>query len=132
MAFITNQNDAGTKKLGDRLAELMGHADQLDMLVGFFFFSGVKVLYDAIKARAAMKMRVLVGMEAEMAMGNLVESLRKDGDNSANAIKDRFFESMRKIVGSAEVDTKAFHERLDLFVEMLESQRLELRKMRNI
>lgn len=131
MAFITNQNDAGTKKLGDRLAELMGHADQLDMLVGFFFFSGVKVLYDAIKARAGMKMRVLVGMEAEITMGNLVESLRKDGDNSANAIKDRFFESMRKIVGSAEVDTKAFHERLDLFVEMLESQRLELRKTRD-
>ena len=44
----------------------------------------------------------------------LVESLRKEGDNSANAIKDRFFESMRKIVGSSEVDTKAFHDRLDL------------------
>ena len=101
MAFITNQNGDGSKKLGERLGELMGHADRLDMLVGFFFFSGVKVLYDALKARAGMKMRVLVGMEAEMAMGNLVESLRKEGDNSANAIKDRFFESMRKIVGSS-------------------------------
>ena len=48
-----------------------------------------------------------------MAMGNLVESLRKEGDNSANAIKDRFFESMRKIVGSSEVDTKAFHDKGD-------------------
>ena len=131
MAFITNQKSAGSKKLGERLGELMGHADRLDMLVGFFFFSGVKVLYDALKARAGMKLRVLVGMEAEMAMGNLVESLRKEGDNSANAIKDRFFESMRKIVGSSEVDTKAFHDRLDLFVEMLESQRLELRKTRD-
>ena len=131
MAFITNQNGAGAKKLGERLSELMGHTDRLDMLVGFFFFSGVKVLYDALKARAGMKMRVLVGMEAEMAMGTLVESLRKDGDNSANAIKDRFFESMRKIAGSSEVDTKAFHDRLDLFVEMLESQRLELRKTRD-
>ena len=131
MAFITNQKSAGSKKLGERLGELMGHANRLDMLVGFFFFSGVKVLYDALKARAGMKLRVLVGMEAEMAMGNLVESLRKEGDNSANAIKDRFFESMRKIVGSSEVDTKAFHDRLDLFVEMLESQRLELRKTRD-
>ena len=131
MAFITNQKSAGSKKLGERLGELMGHADRLDMLVGFFFFSGVKVLYDALKARAGMKLRVLVGMEAEMAMGNLVESLRKEGDNSANAIKDRFFESMRKIVGSSEVDTKAFHDRLELFVEMLESQRLELRKTRD-
>lgn len=130
MAFITNKKDSG-KKLGERLGELMGHSDRLDMLVGFFFFSGVKVLYDAIKARAGMKMRVLVGMEAELAMGHLVEGLRKDGDNSANAIKERFLESMRKIVGSAEVDTKAFHDRLNLFVEMLESQRLELRKTRD-
>ena len=131
MAFITNQNGAGTKKLGERLGELMGHADRLDMLVGFFFFSGVKVLYDALKARAGMTMRVLVGMEAELAMGDLIESMRKEGDNSANAIKDRFFESMRKIVGSSEVDSKAFHDRLDLFVEMLESRRLELRKTRD-
>ena len=46
MAFITNQKGAGAKKLGERLGELMGHADRLDMLVGFFF-SGVKVLYGA-------------------------------------------------------------------------------------
>ena len=44
MAFITNQKGVGAKKLGERLGELMGHADRLDMLVGFFFFSGVKVL----------------------------------------------------------------------------------------
>ena len=131
MAFITNQKENGAKKLGERLSELMAHSERLDMLVGFFFFSGVKVLYDALKARAGMKLRVLVGMEAELAMGQLVENVRKGGDNSANAIKDRFFESMKKIVGSAEVDTKAFHDRLDLFVEMLESQRLEIRKTRD-
>lgn len=59
MAFITNQKGEGSKKLGERLGELMGHANRLDMLVGFFFFSGVKVLYDALKARAGMKMRGL-------------------------------------------------------------------------
>lgn len=31
MAFITNLK-AGGKKLGDRLSELVGHADRLDML----------------------------------------------------------------------------------------------------
>lgn len=53
MAFITNQKTGG-KKLGDRLSELVGHSKQLDMLVGFFFFSGVKIIYDALKARAGM------------------------------------------------------------------------------
>ena len=47
MAFIANQNKDGTTTLAKRLAELIGHANQLDMLVGFFYFSGVKVLAEA-------------------------------------------------------------------------------------
>ena len=40
MAFITNQKGAGAKKLGERLGELMGHADRLDMFVGFLGHEG--------------------------------------------------------------------------------------------
>ena len=130
MAFITNQKTGG-KKLGDRLSELVGHSKQLDMLVGFFFFSGVKIIYDALKARAGMKLRVLVGMEAELAMGRLVEGVNRNGDNSAVAVKERFYESMKKIIGSSEVDTKAFHDRLELFVEMLQQNRLEIKKTKD-
>ena len=65
MAFITNQNKDGATTLAKRLAELISHADQLDMLVGFFYFSGVKVLAEALRDRPQMKMRVLVGMDAE-------------------------------------------------------------------
>ena len=75
MAFITNSKTAGSKKVGERLSELIGHSERLDMLVGFFFFSGIKVIYDALKERSAMTMRVLVGMEAEYAMGRLVEGI---------------------------------------------------------
>ncbi len=131
MAFITNNSSSGSKKLGTRLSELIGHSQRFDMLVGFFFFSGVKVIYDALKERAGMTMRVLVGMEAENVMGRLVEAVNRGEDNSANAIKARFFESMKQLLGSEEVDNKAFHDRLSLFVEMLESQRLEIRKTRD-
>lgn len=89
MAFITNRK-VGGKKLGDRLSELVEHSKQLDMLVGFFFFSGVKIIYDALKARAGMMFRVLVGMEVEQAIGRLVEGVSRDGDNSALAVKERF------------------------------------------
>lgn len=37
-----------------------------------------------------MKFRVLVGMEAEQAIGRLVEGVSRDGDNSALAVKERF------------------------------------------
>lgn len=130
MAFIRNHGDKKVKKVGERLSELIGHSERLDMLVGFFFFSGVKVIYDALKAREGITIRVLVGMEAEYAMGQLVESLNT-GDNSANAIKIRFIESMKKILSSDVVDNQAFHERLSLFIEMIETNRLEIRKTRD-
>ena len=51
MAFITNQSANGSAKLGDRLKQLVSHADRLDMLVGFFFFSGfVSGLYSKEEA----------------------------------------------------------------------------------
>ena len=51
MAFITNRATGGATTLGKRLGELISHADRLDMLVGFFYFSGVKILADALRNR---------------------------------------------------------------------------------
>ena len=44
--FITNHSD---KKLKDRIAELIGHSKELKFLVGFFYFSGIRELYDSLK-----------------------------------------------------------------------------------
>lgn len=131
MAFITNQKTDEKLTLGKRLKELIAHADQLDMLVGFFYFSGVKVLAEALRDRPELKMRVLVGMDAEYAMGQLVEVVAKGDGDSIAAVQERFFESMKKIMGSAAVDTQAFHERVKIFVELLESGRLQIRKTRD-
>lgn len=131
MAFITNQSANGSAKLGDRLKELVSHADRLDMLVGFFYFSGVKILAEAFRDRPQMTLRVLVGMDAEFAMGQLVEVVRKDGSDSADAIRERFCESMKKILGSDAVDSQAFHERLQIFIDLLETKRLDIRKTRD-
>ena len=93
MAFITNQSSVkGGAKLVDRLRELIGHADRLDMLVGFFYFSGVKILAEAFRDRPQLKLRVLVGMDAEFALGQLVEVVQKGGPDSFEAIQDRFCE----------------------------------------
>lgn len=130
MAFITNQAKDGQTTLGKRLSELIAHADQLDMLVGFFYFSGVKVLADALRDRPSLKMRVLVGMDAEFAVGQLVEVIAKGGD-SQEAVRERFYESKRKILGSAAVDTQAFHERVGIFIDLVKSGRLDIRKTRD-
>ena len=72
MAFITNRAIGGVTTLGKRLGELISHADRLDMLVGFFYFSGVKILADALRNRPQLKMRVLVGMDAEILVGRRI------------------------------------------------------------
>ena len=131
MAFITNQNKNGSTTLAKRLAELIGHTDQLDMLVGFFYFSGVKVLAEALRDRRQMKMRVLVGMDAEFALGQLVEVVQKGGVDSCEAIEERFLESMKKIMGSSFFDSQAFHKRVGIFIDLLETKRLDIRKTRD-
>lgn len=131
MAFITNQRGSGGAKLATRLRELIGHADRLDMLVGFFYFSGVKILADAFRDRPELKLRVLVGMDAEFALGQLVEVARQGGSDSAEAIQERFRESMKKVLGSETVDNEGFHERVGIFIDLLESGRLDIRKTRD-
>ena len=131
MAFITNQKSTGATTLATRLRELVSHADQLDMLVGFFYFSGVKILAEAFRDRPQMKLRVLVGMDAEFALGQLVEVVRKDGSDSAEAVQERFCESMKKVLGSEVVDTVGFHERVQIFIDLLESGRMDIRKTRD-
>lgn len=131
MAFITNRDKDGATTLAKRLAELISHTDQLDMLVGFFFFSGVKVLAEALRDRPQMKMRVLVGMDAEFALGHLVEVVQKGGADSNEAVEERFMESMKKIMGSSFVDSQAFHERVGIFIDLLETKRLDIRKTRD-
>ena len=101
------------------------------MLVGFFYFSGVRVMAEAFRDRPDMTLRVLVGMEADLHLGELVEICREDGGASNETIKEKFRESLRKIVGSDFADKQAFHERLGIFIDLLENGRMDIRKTRD-
>ena len=58
MAFITTNADKA--KLGPRLSELISVSKSMDMLVGFFYFSGVKVIEEQLLANKEIKLRILV------------------------------------------------------------------------
>ena len=47
--FITNTK-SGDKNLAKRLGELVKCSGKLDMLVGFFYFSGVKVMTEPLRS----------------------------------------------------------------------------------
>lgn len=126
--FITNQGEDCT--LQRRLSELMQFSSQLDILVGFFYFSGVKVMTEPLRQNKDIRLRVLVGMEAERYCGQLVEIAQGISGESDNDVRTRFYASLRRILGDAKLDQQSFHERLEVFIELLTEGRLEIRKTR--
>jgi HKD family nuclease len=60
--FITNQEKTSLKK---RLIELIQKSDELKFLVGFFYFSGIRELYDGLKDNPDVNIKVLVGLNVD-------------------------------------------------------------------
>ncbi len=60
--FITND---AKKVLKDRISKLIGFSQELKFLVGFFYFSGIRELYDAIRNNPDVVTRVLVGVDRQ-------------------------------------------------------------------
>ena len=68
--YITNKGD---KKLKDRIAELIRHSKELKFLVGFFYFSGIRELYDSLKNNPDVQLDVLVGLNVDKTVHGLTE-----------------------------------------------------------
>ena len=66
--FITNSNK---KQLKTRLLELLSKSEELKFLVGFFYFSGLKELYNGLKSNDQIKLKVLVGLNVDKTIHGL-------------------------------------------------------------
>ena len=73
--FIRNQKGAIT--LQTRLKTLIKDANQLKFLVGFFYFSGLRELYEGLKNNSSVVLKILVGMNADILNQKLVEYPRE-------------------------------------------------------
>ncbi len=122
--FISNESSRTLKK---RLEELISASQELKFLVGFFYFSGVRELYNSLKASPDVSLKVLVGLEADQSLGTLVEYGLKEPESDAEGA-NRFFRSIRSVVNTAEFDTKEFHEQVEFFLAMIRKERLVIRK----
>ena len=79
--FITNNSN---KVLKDRISKLIGFSKELKFLVGFFYFSGIRELYEAIKNNPDVATRVLVGLNVDkqgMVLLSMGLSVRWTGTN---------------------------------------------------
>lgn len=61
-AFITNAQSRTLKK---RLDELIQHSQELKFLVGYFYFSGWRELYENLKSQNDLTIKLLVGLDVD-------------------------------------------------------------------
>jgi len=123
--FITND---ATKKLKDRISKLIGGSKQLKFLVGFFYFSGIRELYDSLKNNPKFQLDVLVGLNVDKSVHGLIEY----GDVSKGLTDkerfDRFLNSISKSINSDDFDNHVFYEQSRFFIEAIKNDTLRIRK----
>ena len=93
--FISNES---SHTLNKRLREIIGLSRELKFLVGFFYFSGIQELYESIRENSDLKIKILVGLQADRSLGVLVEHGR-DKNGAKEPVLQRFahFHPQQKI-----------------------------------
>jgi len=125
--FITNTGESNLEK---RLLQLISKSKELKFLVGFFYFSGIRELFDALKNNHNVTMKVLVGRNVYHGMHGLIE-YAEQGNRSSDEIITEFFTSLKKSINSDIFDTKDFYEQVKFFIQLIVNDKLLIRKTLN-
>src|SRR3989344_5291375 len=125
LTFITNEEN---KQLKQRIAELIKSSKELRFLVGFFYFSGIDELYEALKNNPSFQMDVLVGLNTDKTIHGLIEYPDPNTNITDRERVEKFFDSIAKSINSDEFDTKEFYERVKFYLELIKSGKLRIRK----
>ncbi len=122
--FISNES---SHTLNKRIGEIIGYSQELKFLVGFFYFSGIRELFESIRKSDELVIKILVGLQADRSLGLLVEHGR-DTPKSDNEGAELFFDSLREAMRGAEFDNELFAEEVGYFLQMIREDRLQIRK----
>jgi len=126
--FITN---SGTENLKKRLIELIKESKELKFLVGFFYFSGIRELYESIKSNPDVVVKVLVGLNVDLINYKLVEYGEDHFKKSNNQVNEEFLEEIKKSLNTDYFDSKETTEQFKFFIELIKNDRLIIRKTIN-
>ena len=120
----------GEGKLKERFGAALKYADRVDVLVGFFWFSGLKVLEEALRAHPEVRLRVLVGMAAEVWRGQVVELAPETRGKDDEALAEETYGRLTEVLASGIGETRQDAARQAFFAELLAAGRLEVRQTR--
>ena len=127
--FITN--DKKHKTLNGRLNTLISISDELKFLVGFFYFSGWREIYENLKENKEITLKLLVGLQVDQLLGNMVEHGWQESGMSQEDHFNRFITSLGFALNNEAMDTEDFYNQVFFFMDMLEKGRLQIRKTQN-
>jgi len=130
----------GGKRLKDevefktRVLELLKASKEADFLVGYFYFSGLTELYEALKEaidthNTDLVLKVLVGLYVDILNDRLVE-VDYDDKLSLEQKQKMFLESLEKSLRHRDFDNAEFYRQAKFFVRLIEENRLIIRKTR--
>ena len=122
--FITNNETSDLKK---RLIELIQKSDDLKFLVGFFYFSGIRELYEGLKSNPNTVTKILVGLSVDCSNFGLIEFSENEQLSDEEKIY-KFFESIKKSINTEIFDTKEFYEQVCFFIKLIQKDKLIIRK----
>jgi HKD family nuclease len=124
--LITNEKEKAALK--KRLVELIGYSDEMKFLIGFFYFSGLSELYQALKEKENPKLKILVGLNVDQHLGRLIEHEGDHDNKTKSEIANLYIESMKKSFNSKQFDTEEFYEQVHFFIEMIVNDSLIIKK----
>ena len=90
--FITN---AQQHTLKERIHTLIKHSQELKFLVGFFYFSGWSELYDVLKTRDDLRLKILIGLDTDLLLDKVIEVADPMADTrTQQELLGRFYASL--------------------------------------
>ncbi|HAF07551.1 MAG: hypothetical protein XD76_0253 [candidate division TA06 bacterium 32_111] len=127
--FITNSN---VENLQKRISNLIENSEELKFLVGFFYFSGLRELYDSLKKNSKVLLKVLVGLNVDKFNYQLIEYADSDPNSKSSYSNEEIFgmflDSLKKSINTEKFDTKEFYEQSKFFIQLIKENRLIIRK----
>lgn len=124
--FISNKSPQ--KTLSGRLNNIIKFSTELRWLVGFFYFSGWQEVYKNLKVNPTVKIRLLVGLQVGNHLSKIFEHDVQEMDLSQDDYFNDFMTSLGFAINNEDQDTKEFYEQVHFFLNMLEQERLIIRK----
>jgi SNF2 family DNA or RNA helicase len=127
---LTFINDS--QNIGEQIKQYIKRSKVLDFLVGYFYFSGFKEIYENLEDK---QVKILIGMDLEKDLKNVFKEVYNFKDNkgvSRKDIKDQFYESLRFFINENDYfDSIDNQKAFNLFIAKLENGSLEIRKTKN-